>query len=157
MQANLHTCQMSDFWQLQLAQPLWMKLLTRMYLSSSLPCGCNWRCIKKRPYFHVMLNSRVFINQTAQKHYKLAVLCYQSVLRDLLCNISHTSEEHTSEALSYLWRAAVMGKDSVAGLLMYHAGTFSEKWEARNYTWPRNFDKISIIAVLFVLKIPSTW
>lgn len=49
-----------------------------------------------------------------------------------------------------------MGKDSFADLLMYHTGTFSEKTGAKNYMWPRHFDKISIRAVLFVLKIPST-
>lgn len=58
-----------------------------MYLNSGLTCGCTWRCIKTRPYFHVMLNARVFINQTAQKCFKLVMLNPQSLLRDLLCNV----------------------------------------------------------------------
>lgn len=58
-----------------------------MFLNSGLISGYISRCIKARPYFHMMLNARVFLNQTMQKWLKLATPYHQSLLRVLLCNI----------------------------------------------------------------------
>lgn len=53
----------------------------------------------------MMLNARVFLNQTMQKWLKLATPYHQSLLRGLLYNVL---------VVPYLWRAAITGKDSVS-------------------------------------------